>query len=178
MAEGWVLRGKRVKRERQNWDPVAGTFIITSTHESHFYTCLLVPLLLYCHSTPWMNRAVQRNPAVLKQTGTTSTPLPILYGKFLCNHRWVLGLSVTARWKYSGRLSPCRLLSVSLWRTLVDRVFLKPSLPSPRFTKLDTIISARSCRSRWKFSLRQWREDYFGLWMQMWEDEKCLLPII
>lgn len=68
-------------------------------------------------------------------------------------HRAVVGLSVTARWKYSGKLSPCRLPLGSLQWTLVDRVLLKLLFPSARSSRLDTIISARSCWSRWKFSL-------------------------
>lgn len=71
----------------------------------------------------------------------------------LCGHRNVLVLSVTARWKYSGELSDCRLPLDSLLWTSVERVFLKLlSLPT-RFSKVDTIISARSCWSLWKFSL-------------------------
>lgn len=72
-------------------------------------------------------------------------------------HKKVLGFSLATRWKYSGCPSLRTLLPLSLWRTLVDSVFLfsKLSLPPPRFFKLDTIISARSCWSRWKFSLKQ-----------------------
>lgn len=71
----------------------------------------------------------------------------------LCGHRNELVLSVTAKWKYSGELSDCRLpLGFLLW-TSVERVFLKLLPLSTRFPKLDTIISARSCWSFWKFSL-------------------------
>lgn len=105
-----------------------------------------VPQLLNCHCPQKLCRA------------SMSTCGLILYGVPLCNHSKVLGSSVTARWKYSGEL-----LLVSLRWTSVDRVLLKLPLPSPRFSRLDTIISARSCWSRWKFSLRQWHESLYSL---------------
>lgn len=71
----------------------------------------------------------------------------------MCAHRNVLVLSVTARWKYSGELSDLRLPLASLLWSLVERVFLKLLSLSTRFSRLDTIISARSCWSFWKFSL-------------------------
>lgn len=65
-------------------------------------------------------------------------------------------MSVMARCRYSGRPSSWLPL-VSLLLTLVERVFLfsMPLVPGPLFSRLDTIISDRSCFSLWKFSLRR-----------------------
>lgn len=82
-------------------------------------------------------------------------------GQEACSHRNVLGLSVTARWKYSGGPSDCRL----------PLGFLKLLPLSSRFSKLDTIISARSCWSLWKFSL-------IGRGISEWSCFYCVCLII
>lgn len=144
-----------------------GTFIITSTQKSHFYTCLLVPTAAALPLRPpeWVDTAVGQVQAMTRCLADCTESSCVITGR-CWGGRLQPGGSTRARragrrpagcyrppWWTGSFWSPCSRLHAS-------PAWTRSSRPGP-------VGAAGS--SPWGSDVRI----VFGLWMQMWEDAKC-----